>query len=73
MRKEFEKQLELMRKLCKKDGVAISIWANGTWEQLGGKINLYNLSDLMIFNKPTLCEMVRKLKMELDVKRDNGE
>ncbi len=73
MNKEFDEQIRRTIELCQINGVAIKIWANGTWEQMGGTTPLYDFRDLMINSKRSLCETIRKLKMDLDALQKDGE
>lgn len=53
-------------KRCEQESIAIMIFANGTWQQIGGRHQLYALDDYKGKTKKELLETIRLYKM-----RDN--
>ena len=49
---------------CEQEGIAIMVFANGTWQQIGGRHQLYAFEDYEGKNKRELMETIRMYKME---------
>jgi len=60
---EVGKEIEKAKKWCKENQVAITIYANGTWKQLGGQKELYDFAEEdKVDSKRGLLEKNRMLR-----------
>ncbi len=59
-------EINRLAERCKEEGIVIMIFANGTWQQMGGRTQLYAFEDYEGKNKRELMETIRLYKMEKD-------
>jgi len=59
-------EIEKWAKRCKEEKIAIAIFCDGSWRQLGGPHHLYDLSDEMNQSKVEMAETIRLLKRKLE-------
>lgn len=66
----IQNEIKQWAKRCKEEGIAVMIFANATWQQIGGRHELYALEDYKGKTKKELLETIRLYKMREKEKND---
>src|SRR3990167_7110970 len=72
-RKIVEEVLKPICNYCKENGIALSIYADGTYQQIGGQPYLANLDEnkLMTGSKSSLVQEVLRLRNKLKLQHED--
>jgi hypothetical protein len=62
----IQDEIKEWAKRCREEGIAIAIYADGTWNQLGGEKRLYGTDPTNYNSKSSMLETIRMLKMKIN-------